>query len=247
MKSMKKNNAYLASKHRKDYADQYAEKSKIIVKHIGTIKSSANTREIHYPEYKESFDYVDNKFPGNDVKDVMIFLCSKGLLKRLGYVGLGGFFEKILKTVIICDCGSIDETIVHEMLHYISDLSMAKSYSVGLEEEFAYINSIDFLRSKGRTDEYITGTVLLPYLIGKVDKNKMIKQVLTPEDFRIFGHKNSNIQKRILRRYKKKIEFAVNEQAMILGNNMIKLHNRKSVSGINANIADDDRFDLMEF
>jgi len=244
---MRRNNIYFMSYRKKNYAAQYAKKSAIIAKHIDKIKSSANTREINYPEYKESFDYVDNKFPGNRVKDATIFLCSKGLLKGLGYVGLGGFFEKILKTIIICNEGAIDETIVHEMLHYVSDLSLATSYSVELEEEFAYINSIDYLRNKGRTDEYIISTVFLPYLMGKVDKNKIIKEILTTEDLRIFSNKDLTVQKRILKRYKKKIESSMIEHATNLGKDIIELHNRKSISGIAANISDDNIFDLMEF
>jgi len=244
---MKGDNPTLAIKRRKMYAANYAEKSAIILKHIGKIKSSANTREIRYPEYKESFDYVDNKFPGNKVKDVSVFLCSKGFLKNLGYVGLGGFFEKILKTIIICNEGDVDETIVHEMLHYVSDLSLATSYSVEIEEEFAYINSIDYLRDKGRTDEYIVSTIFLPYLMGKVDKNVIIKKVLSAEDLEIFNRKNLSVQKRILGKYRKKIENEMKERAMTLGNNIIELHNRKSLNSIVANIVDDYSFDLMEF
>jgi len=244
---MKTNSSRLASQRRKNYADRYAEKSAIIVSHIDKIKSDPKTVEINYPEYKDSFDYVDKKFPDNGVKDVTIFLCGKRFLKKLGYAGLGGFFEKILKTIIICNDGSIDETIVHEMLHYVSDLSLATSYSVELEEEFAYINSIDYLRSKGRSDEYIINTVFLPYLIGKVDKNKIIEQVMKPEDVKIFSRRNLDVRKRILTRYKKKIETAVKEHAAILGENMIKLNNRKNTPGIKIEIIDDNSFDLMEF
>ena len=232
--------------YKKQCSRNYAQKANTVIKHIEKIKGTANTKEIHYPEYKNSFDYVDGKFPGNDVKDVTVLLCSKGFLKSLGYIGIGGFFEKILKTVIICDDGPIDETIVHEMLHFVSDMSMSKSYSVGIEEEFAYINSIDYLRQKGRDDCYIMNQVFLPYLMGVVNKKKIVKQVLSIEEMELYNN-NTKSRQRIFKKYKSKIQELVRQEALVLAQNLINLHDKKTFTVSGLEIKNNEDFDLMEF
>ena len=60
---------------------------------------------------------------------------------------------------------SVDEILVHEMLHYISHKVNPAKRTMQVEEEFAYGNSADYLRSKGHDDDFIIKKNFMPYLI----------------------------------------------------------------------------------
>ena len=121
---------------------------------------------------------------------------------------------------------------------------MSKSYSVGIEEEFAYINSIDYLRQKGRDDCYIMNQVFLPYLMGVVNKKKIVKQVLSIEEMELYNS-NTKSRQRIFKKYKSKIQELVKQKALVLAQDLIDLHDRKTFSDLK--IRDNEDFNLMEF
>lgn len=242
-------------------SEEYKRKSAIIVANIDIIKNDTDTIKINHPEYKKSFDYVDKRFPDKDVKNVTIYLCSTSLLKKLGYFGLGGFFEKVMKTIVInkdmdfdgegvfAGKISVDEAIVHELLHYVSDLSNTKKTSVEIEEEFAYSNSLGYLRSKKYSDEEIINNNFLPFLSGLVNPNPIIKNVLIKnnENYEKFLLKSKENQEKTLKQYEKEINEEVKVLARKKGQEIIEVFDNKGKK-VGMNFDDDEPdFSLMEF
>lgn len=142
------------------------------------IKANPSTKKIIYEDFSEAFDYVGNIFPDIDVKSIDVRQASPVLLKKLGYDGIGGFFDLITKTVVVSAHQLVrhnlsrysiraslnrDEVIVHELLHYCHYANGSYT-SVNLKEEFAYGWSLGYLRNKGYSDEDIVGKNYLPYL-----------------------------------------------------------------------------------
>lgn len=150
---------------------------------IEKIKNHKSTRTIAYPDYKEAYDYVDSKYPLGNVKEATILQCSRSFLDKIGYKSIGGFYSILRKVIVIPDDVnnsskktkdiwasvkaemSVDEILVHEMLHYISHKVNPAKRTMQVEEEFAYGNSADYLRSKGHDDDFIIKKNFMPYLI----------------------------------------------------------------------------------
>lgn len=170
----------------KDFAKNYDILSKLISNKKNTI--------IKYPEYKNAFDYVEGKFPGLNVLNVIIHKVSKQDLIDAKYEGVGGLYIPGKKTIIVSDTPSggtanthgkkqisanlsIDEVIVHELLHFVSH-KIYRSKDLIMEEEFAYGYSVPYLISKGMTDEQIIKNNMLPFLYGIVDSEKLLKKII---------------------------------------------------------------------
>jgi hypothetical protein len=201
-------------------AKQYKINCETIKENIDKIKNHDDTVIIKYPQHKEAFDYVDNLYPKEDVKSVVVYHCNQKFLSRLGYKGVGGFFEKVMKTVVLSslDHGSskkysitakieIDEVLVHELLHYVCDCEGVRKSSVEVEEEFAYGNSIGYLRSKGMSDEDIVNNNFLPFFVSIADNKKVIKKILLQNEYDLkeFSTYSIKRQNKILGRFKKTI------------------------------------------
>ena len=121
--------------------------------YLGDIKRIINdelTRLISYTEYKNAYDYVDKRFPNLNIKDVAIYLYDRndkfGILSKRTSCG---FYSVILDTIFVANRGedstiSIDETIVHELLHYVSFHDNSDKMNGVYEEYFAYANSLKY-------------------------------------------------------------------------------------------------------
>lgn len=223
----------------KEYNNKDKEYREGIKNNINKIKSLKTTKLIKYPEYKEAFDYVYGLFPFSDVKEVEIYICSRRMLEKLGYKGVGGFFEKVLKTVIISDdlnfsnIKSIakvkittDEVIVHELLHYVSDTQKKKISSVEMEEEFAYGNSIGYLKSKGYSNEDIVENNFLPFLVQTIDTQKILKSILVKNgwDLDLLKRSTKEKQKTVSKKYSLEITEAIKTEARKKGLNLIEIY-----------------------
>ena len=136
------------------------------IKHIIDYES---TRSISYTEYKKAYDYVDKRFPNLNIKDVVIYLYDRnnifGILSKKGSCG---FYSVILDTIFVANRGedspiSIDETIVHELLHYVSFHDNSDKMNALYEEYFSYANSLEYFTNKGWSDEDLVSKYLFPF------------------------------------------------------------------------------------
>lgn len=156
------------------------------------IRSSSLTRRINYPEYQEAFDYVDKLYPFVNIKKANVYHTSSAILFEVGYVGMGGFYDIGNRVVVITDqypsanIGgaalnaefTTDEVLCHELIHYCANFKNNAS-TRECEEEIAYGKSINYLRMKGRTDDFIIRKNMMPYLISVIDRKAVIHRVLT--------------------------------------------------------------------
>jgi len=185
------------------------------------IKSSLSTKVITYKDCKKAYDYVDKLFPKAKVKDVTIYCASKSCLDRLGLKGIGGCYDRMSQILVISedlDFSSskkkdstwstiiakveMDEVIVHELLHYVSISKKNSITSMNLEEEFAYGNSIEYLRANGRSDNDIIENNFMPFFMTTVDGRKVARQVLMSNGYDIEDviTKPEKEQKKILKK-----------------------------------------------
>lgn len=259
------NNYEKYKKLKNNYVSNIKQSQNEIKNHIEKISKHRSTKKIKYEEYKSSFDYVDGIFPGRDLKDVTVYLCSPCYLNKLGYKGIGGFFERVLKTIVIPEKLeletkvdkefeikariSIDEVLVHELLHYVSNHGITGSSSLEREEEFAYGYSVNYLRSKGHSDDYIINYNFMPffYQITYLNKGKNITQKVLIEN----GNNIEDLyqmpvskQKNILKKYKKEIYQAIRKEAYNRGKQLIELYTNNYTE---EPIAKDDTFNFIDF
>ena len=174
------------------------------IERMDKIKSHADTEKIKYSKsskYKNAFEYVDELFPNADVKNVTIYRVAKSCLDRVGLQKIGGCYDKISRIVVISKGLNFspkekdktwstikakvtaDEVIVHELLHYVSMYNSGDARSMDIEEEFAYGNSIGYLRSKGHSDDEIIMNNFLPYFIQSVDQRKIARKILVENGY----------------------------------------------------------------
>lgn len=168
---------------------------------IYKIISHNKTKKIVYPQYKEAFEYVDKLFPDVEVKKVSIYECDREFLNEVGMGHSAGFYHIQTGIIVVCPDSDYsknkdtiwttvvasvktDEVIVHELLHYVSLYNGVGSCKA-LEEEFAYGNSVQYLRNKGRSDDEIINQVFLPYFITTIDTIKIAVEVLIENGYDI--------------------------------------------------------------
>lgn len=185
-------NYYLYEKNR------LKEQNKFYKNHIDLIEKAKRmaTIKIQYPEYKESYDYVHKLFPTAKVKNVIIYKLSKSQFDRLGFGFAGGFYSIPSKSVIVCNPSykrtresisakmTVDEIIVHELLHYASEAIGMIIGNVGMAEDFAYGWSLGYLRSKGYSDNNIIQNNYFPYLVDSCF-NEALMQYFSKNDISI--------------------------------------------------------------
>jgi hypothetical protein len=213
-----------------------------VKKKIDKIQNNINTEVIKYPEYKESYDYVDNLFPHIGVKTVSLFKANHKLLNKLGFGSAGGFYNNIYKTVIISDkfsknkqCNKCaieakltrDEVIVHELIHYCY-FAEQKTGSMHMNEEYAYGYSIGYLRQKGYSDDNIIKNNFLPYLVSSV-RDKIFRSVLLENGIKMTDYNLFTTKKkmRIFKKYNKKVYDESLKQAIERGKKIIEIYNKK--------------------
>lgn len=199
------------------------------------IKNHKKTKQVKYEDFSSAYDYVDSLFPEAKVKEATVYMCSRKFLDKIGYKGIGGFYSRIEKIVVIPDSmpslndsGTFsytnrwkaivanitqEEILVHELLHYVSGKICDTEKKMQMEEEFAYGNMVDFCRMRGRTDENIITEIFLPYLFTiimpkKVDNFELSKS--DEDDRRIFD--------------------SVLKESIDLGKSIIRIWDKKNIS-----------------
>jgi len=236
-------------KFKKNQREKYQRAAIISVDHINKIKKHNSSKEIFYPEYKESFDYVNKIFPKAKVKNVSILIADRKFLDSLGYSSAKGFFNRLEGIIVLPNTDKIDdkkawkkvislskqdETIVHELLHFVSSTLSGPPTSMLAEEEFAYGYSINYLRSKGYSDEYIIKSILMPYLINDaIDRSKIARTALVKYgyDLNKFSILSDNKQDEILDELvnKKDVYDMIVEEAVKKGQELVNVYSRKTI------------------
>lgn len=219
-----------------NYASEYKNQVRTLNKNLNKIKEHKSTISLNYKDHVKPFDYVDILYPKANVQNANVYQCSSSYLSKIGYKGVGGFFERINQTIIIgsdLDFNdksefdiitdiSVDEILVHELLHYAYFAIGCCTTSLELSEEFAYGNSINYLRQNGRTDEDIINKNFMPFLVMTLDKGRIYKDVLSESDYSwqlycgFSDNKKKNIYDKLKNRFKEKIVKLAREKGKIL-------------------------------
>lgn len=231
---------------------------------ISKIISHKKTKKITYPQYCESFDYVDSLFPDVNIKKVTIYECDRDFLIEVGMGHSAGFYHTQTGVVVVCSDLDVDknkdttwstviakvktdEIIVHELLHYVS-LYNGVGSSKSIEEEFAYGNSIKYLRSKGRSDDEIINHVFLPYFITTVDAMRITLEVLVEQGYNIdeVKAKTEEEQNKIMDSLDKIFFERTKKEAIDLAGQLIKIHTEEpQIKKISIEVRD--AFSNMDF
>ncbi len=237
-------------------------------KNMEVIKNSPVTDLIKYPEYKEAFDYVDNLFPGSNVKDINLYKTGAKLLEKLGYGGAGGFYDKETKVIVIASYQityknryqhgynfdikakiTKDEVIAHELCHYCFTEEGGVSNSREIQEEFAYGWTLGYLREKGYTDDEIIKNNYFPFMVNEVSE-KALKYILAINNIPKKEYNSYSEYKRriFFKRYGKKWHEKRKELATKKAEELIELYSRKLIEGTNCTrkIVKYNRFDIMD-
>lgn len=209
------------------------------------IKKNASTKRILYEDYPESFDYVAKIFPGIDVRGIDIFQATPLLMQKMSYDGIGGFFDRITKTVIISAHRLVspnkkftvkaklskDIIIVHELLHYCHN-EVGLSPSMNMKEEFAYGWSLGYMRQKGYTDEEVINDNFMPYLY-KVCYKDGFFSVLRKEGIEVdkLQRRSPRAKDRILNPLRSKIHKEIIRLATEKGMEIIRIYSDKIEKG----------------
>lgn len=176
---------------------------------INKIKEHKSTKKITYKDFPEAFDYINNRFAYTNinVKEAEVYVAKRSYLNKIGYKGIGGFYSRLEKIIVIPDSMpetvsivnadgkdrwksiranlSPEEILVHELCHYVSGKTCSTDRSMQIEEEFAYGNMVDFCRNRGRSDEDIIRSIFMPYLVSVILKKKTAFFCQTDEQDRL--------------------------------------------------------------
>lgn len=243
-----------------DYLSYKKVQEEEIIENFDEIKLSPETMEIKYPEYKEAFDYVDTLFPWIKVKEISVYFCPKKVLENAGYSKIGGIYCTYSKTVVVVSDlkekkgeglwgqirarTTVDETLVHELLHYASDMRVkGRRVNIAYEEEFAYGYSIPYFLKKGWTEETIIDNYFMPHLVNMLDKEKIKKDILSRHGFNWFSFSwiSGKQQKKVLKNVEKELYDETINRAREAGKKIFNTYKDKK-PGIEP---EDDEFGFM--
>jgi hypothetical protein len=158
-------------KRRRAYEQQLRSDAKKSAEALAKIKKHFDTQPLGRESYPEAWGYVESLFPSLSEKirntkvyknENTAFCASIGVPKEAG----GLFFIKT-GAILICWTRSFkdDVVIVHEMLHYCSQLLGSRFGNRNIEEDFAYLKSIRYLLSKGYDEKFIQEQYMLPHYL----------------------------------------------------------------------------------
>lgn len=223
----------------------YKNAAELTSQNIKKIKDHRRSQIIPYVNYPKSFDYVDKLFPKAGVRNAMVYECDRKFLNKFGYRGIGGLYSKVDKVIVIPDnlnfpqkgriwnkvCANItlDEVLVHELLHFASDSQIKNTKSIQLEEEFAYGNSVGYLRSKGHTDDEIVDNNFLPYLMTIVNKEEITTKVLVKNDISLEQIKAMDVSSftNLTIKFNREIFYEAKRVAREMGHKIISIYSEK--------------------
>jgi hypothetical protein len=216
------------------------------INNLQKIKKDSRTKVIKFPEYSEAFNYIEKLFPSSNIKEISIYKTSPILLEKIGYKGVGGFFNTLSKDVVISSYltsgkkflgikfkAETDEIMVHELLHYCFDISGMVAISKYAQEEFAYGWSWGYMKNKGLSEDYVIKHNFIPFLVS-LFYEKATAWVLGNNNLSLKDYNSFTGKKKIqfMSKYKKNIEGKSFEYAYELGKNIISMYEEKMKNGI---------------
>ena len=176
-----------------------AEQKKQFKSNIQKIKAHKQTQIKRYPQFKQSYEYIDEYFPFANIKQIQIYLTSHQVISQiLGLTCAAGFYSRtqriivITKTFINHQNSSIfsdvhadvknDQVVVHQMLHYVSHF-LQRQVSPLMQQQFAYGKSARYLLNKGYSEQFIVNKIYLPYLLSIFDYSSLLKKSVNSRDY----------------------------------------------------------------
>jgi len=248
----------------------YLSQSKFSAERMHKIQMHSGTQKITYTEksrYRESYDYVDNLFPNADVKNVTIYRVAKSCLSKLGLKNIGGCYDKLSRIVVISkeldfvSSGkdetwstitakiTTDEVIVHELLHYVSMHNSGSSGSMQMEEEFAYGNSLGYLRSKGHSDDRIIVYNFLPYFLNVSYSKNIVRKVLIENGYDVEDVmiKSESERKKIFKKLDKKLFEETKKIAIENARELIRIYSKDESIKVKIRDNSGSTFGMMDF
>jgi hypothetical protein len=142
------------------------------LKVVERIRDHPDTRVLSREALLPAWLYVEGLFPSvaNKVGLTSVYKNDNtAFCKKIGIpCGVGGMFFISASTLLVCHNTVFgdDVIVVHEMLHYVSQLLGGAMKNRRLEEDFAYSNSINYLLSNGYDEKTTQEKYLLPYYHG---------------------------------------------------------------------------------
>lgn len=153
--------------------------------------SNKLTQQKRLADFPEVDKYLSERFPDVDLSVINLYLAPPKVVEKAGWKDIGGCYLHDKKTILVKDdlnhhCKSkgkfqrlmretcymktdVEDVIVHEFIHAVSDLiGRSLSKYQHMEEDFVYTNCIDFYYQKGMTDDDIVNNNFLPFCIQDV-------------------------------------------------------------------------------
>jgi len=250
----------------------YLSQSELSAERMKKITNHSETQKIRYTtnsNYKEAYDYVDSLFPNADVKNVTIYRVAKSCLSKLGLKNIGGCYDKLSRIVVISkelDFVSskkdktwstitakitTDEVIVHELLHYVSMYNSGSCGSMQMEEEFAYGNSLGYLRAKGHSDDRIIVYNFLPYFINVAYSKNVVRKVFVENGYDTDDvmAKPEPIRKKIFKKLDKNLFEETKRIAIENARELIRIYSKDESCEVEVKVKDNSgsTFGMMDF
>lgn len=169
-----------AIRAKRDAGRSSREKKGELEEKVRKIASHRETRTISRKDMPEPWAYIENKFPrlANVLSKTTIYKnANTAFCKKLGIPpDAGGVFVPAVSAVLVCYARKIPDeaVVVHEMLHYCSQLMGSRFVNADEEEDFAYLESIPYLAQRGYGRHWIAESYLLPYYTSReVEKHRL--------------------------------------------------------------------------
>lgn len=248
----------ITHKNIKKYKNFKKESQNLIDEITEKVKKDSKTNVIKYPEYKEAYEYVDNLFPDANVKKVIVYEADKSYFKKANFIWASGLYIRTNRSILICKDRplgpskddnlwksviaslTLDEILVHELLHYCSHY-YGKVRNRIMEEEFAYGYSYNYLKNKGYTDDEIIQANFLPFLITIIDQNKIIKKYFINNNIVC---KNEKDRQNKIEKNQEEIFNLVKKSAIEIGYDIITIY--KSKNKENKIKINDNKYDYLD-
>jgi hypothetical protein len=138
---------------------------------VEEIRGHPETKEMGRDKLIGAYEYVESLFPSAaPAVSAMRVLKNENtaFCRRLGVPpGAGGLFLVDASSILVCYNQFPDDVVVvHEMLHFVSQVLGSRFRNERAEEDFAYSKSIPYLVGIGWARERIRDEYLMPYYLG---------------------------------------------------------------------------------